>query len=100
MNADHNLSGMPWLEPAPRLLVELPSWRRGFADNLRDLVSPRPIPQLELQSAPAAFWPDVFVKRELPWRRFLDSGICHLLACAVIIGITRLLALQPRVELK
>jgi TonB family protein len=99
MNANYNLSGMPRLEPAPRLLVELPSWRRNFVDNLRDLISPRPLPRLELQSAPAPFWPDVFVKRELPWRRFLDSGVCHLLAWAVLIGISRLLALQPRAEL-
>jgi TonB family protein len=100
MNADYNLSGMPRPEPAPRLLVELPPWRRNFVDNLRDLIFPRPLPRLELQSAPAPFWPDVFVKRELPWRRFLDSGVCHVLACALIIGVSRLLALQPRVELK
>jgi TonB family protein len=100
MDADHNLSGMPRLEPAPRLLVELPSWRRNFVDNLRDLISPRSLPGLELQSAPAPFWPDVFVKRELPWRRFLDSGVCHLLAWALVVGVSRLLALQPRAELK
>ena len=100
MDADHNLSGMPRPEPAPRLLVELPPWRRNFVDNLRDLISPQPLPRLELQSAPAPFWPDVFVKRALPWRRFLDSGVCHVLACALLFGVSRLLGLQPRVELK
>ena len=29
----------PHPAPVPRLLVELPSWREGFASNLRDLVS-------------------------------------------------------------
>ncbi len=35
---------------------------------------------LELRSAPAEFWPDVFVKRSLPWSRFLQSAVYHLLA--------------------
>ena len=38
----------------------------------------------------------MFVKRELPWRRFLDSGVCHLIACALVIGLSRLIALQPQ----
>jgi TonB family protein len=80
--------------------VELPAWRRDFVDNLRDLISPQTLPRLELQSAPAPFWPDVFVKRGLPWRRFLDSGVCHLLAGALVIAVSRLLALQPHAELK
>ena len=52
--------------PAPdlRLLVERPSWPRVFFGNLRDLVLPRRLPPLELQSAPAPFWPDVFVTRQ------------------------------------
>jgi TonB family protein len=82
---------------APRLLVELPSWPRAFFGNLWDLISPRRLPPLELQSAPAPFWHDVFVKRGLPWRRFLDSGACHLIACGLLIGVSRLIALQPQV---
>jgi TonB family protein len=83
--------------PAPQLLVELPSWSGVFFSNLRDLVSTRTQPQLDLKSAPAPFWPDVFVKRELPWRRMLDSGACHLIALGLLIGLTRFFALQPRV---
>ena len=62
--------------PAPdlRLLVERPSWPRVFFGNLRDLVLPRRLPPIELQSAPAPFWPDVFVTGRLPWSRFLQSG--------------------------
>jgi TonB family protein len=86
--------------PVPQLLVELPSRPRVFMDNLRDLFFPRPLPRLELQSAPAPFWPDVFVKRELPWRRFLDSGACHLIAFALFMGVAHLIALQPQAVLK
>jgi len=81
--------------PVPRLLVELPSRREVFLENLRDLVSPPQLPSLDLQSAPAAFWPDVFVKRGLPWRRFFESGACHVVAGALLIGMTRFFALQP-----
>jgi TonB family protein len=86
--------------PTPRLLVELPSRSRVFFGNLLDIVSPRRLPPLELQSAPAPFWHDVFVKCGMPWRRFLDSGICHVAACALLIGLSRLIALQPQVVAK
>jgi len=88
---------IPQPEPVPRLLVELPSRRRVFLDNLRDLISPQPLPPLELRSAPAAFWPDVFVKRSLPWDGLVQSGACHLIAFGLLLGLTHLLALQPRV---
>ncbi|HZC23622.1 MAG TPA: hypothetical protein VE866_09810, partial [Candidatus Binatia bacterium] len=54
-------------------------------------------PQLDLQSPPADFWPDVFVKRSLPWYGFLKSGGCHLLAGVLLIVVTRIFSLQPRV---
>jgi TonB family protein len=87
----------PHPAPVPRLLVELPSWREGFVRNLRDLVSPAQESPLELRSAPAAFWPDVFVKRPLPWEGFVRSGACHLIAFGLLLGLSRFLALQPRV---
>ncbi|HEY1676856.1 MAG TPA: TonB family protein [Candidatus Sulfotelmatobacter sp.] len=83
--------------PVPALLVELPSWREVFFRNLRDLVSPPPQTPLELRSAPAAFWPDVFVKRPLPWEGFVRSGACHLVAFGLLLGLSRFIALQPRV---
>jgi TonB family protein len=83
--------------PGPQLLVELPSWPRVFLGNLRDLVFPRPLPELELRSAPAPFWPDVFVKRGLPWFSFLESCAYHLIASALVVALTRFLALQPHV---
>jgi TonB family protein len=86
-------------QPAPvlRLLVELPSWPRVFFGNLRDFVFPRPLPALELRSAPAPFWADVFVTRPLPWNRFLQSVACHVVVFGLVIGFTRFFALQPQV---
>jgi TonB family protein len=81
----------------PRLLVELPSRRRVFLTNLRDIVSPRPLPPLALRSAPAPFWHDVFVRNDMPWSGFLKSLGYHIAACAGLVAFSHLLALQPRV---
>jgi TonB family protein len=79
-----------------RLLVELPSWSEVFFGNLRDLVSPPKLPRLQLRSAPAPFWSDVFVKRDLPWRRFLQSSGYHVLALALLVSASRFIAMQPQ----
>ena len=78
----------------PRLLVELPSRPRVFFGNLADLIAPGSFQQLDLRSAPAPFWPDVFVQRGLPWSRFFESGVCHILALALLMVVSRFLALQ------
>jgi len=88
-------------EPAvPRLLVVLPSRPGAFFGNLRDSLFPRRLPPLELRSPPAPFWPDVFVKRHLPWYSFLESFAYHVIAVTLLIGFTHVLALRPRVEPK
>ena len=68
----------------PRLLVELPSWRTVFFANLRDLLHPPKLPPLRLKSAPAPFWPDVFVQRRMPWRRFTESVGYHVVAIGAL----------------
>jgi len=88
---------IPTAQPVPRLLVELPSRPGVFFGNLREFVFPRREPSLELRSSPAEFWPDVFVQRSLPWGRFLQSVVYHVVAGALLIGFTRFFALQPRV---
>ena len=88
---------IPQTEPGLHLLVELPSWPRVFFGNLRDAIFPRRLPPLELRSAPAPFWPDVFVHRRLPWFSFVESGAYHLIAFALLVALTRFLALQPHV---
>jgi TonB family protein len=91
------LQQMPQNAAVPRLLVELPSRPRVFFGNLLDLVLPTRGSRLELQSTPAAFWPDVFVKRSLPWYGFLKSAGCHLVAGALLVVLTHIFSLQPRV---
>jgi|SRR3954451_5934210 len=88
----------PQPAPVPVLLVELPSRPRVFFANLRDLVYPRSQSPLELQSAPAAFWHDVFVQRGFPWGAFVQSGACHLIAFGILLGLSHLVAMQPRAE--
>jgi len=100
MSAARPADELPYAAPVPHLLVELPSRPRVFFGNLWDLVFPRRVAPLELCSAPAAFWPDVFVTRGLPWKRFLQSGVYHFVAGALLIGLTHLFALQPRVAPK
>jgi len=97
MSAARSSVEIPQSAPVPRLLWELPSRPRVFFGNLRDIVFPhRPAP-LELTSTPGEFWPDVLVRRGLPWNRFLQSGFYHLIAGGILIGLTHLFALQPRV---
>jgi TonB family protein len=88
----------PWIRCALplRLLVEHEPWHRAFLDHVRGVFPARELP-LDLESAPGAFWPDVFVERGLPWRRFLESGAYHILALGLLLGATRFFALQPRV---
>src|SRR6266536_1276786 len=85
---------------AQRLLVELPSWPGVFFANLRDLIFQRRLPPLDLRSAPAPFWHDVFVKSPLPWDRFAQSGAYHAIAFGLLIGFTRFFALKPQVVAK
>lgn len=86
--------------PTPALLVELPSWPRAFLDNLHSFLVPNRLPPLDLYSAPAPFWPDVFVQPKLPWSGFAKSVVTHFAAVACLIGLSRLIALQPRVEIR
>lgn len=74
----------------------MPSWPRAFLDNLRGFLAPNRLPQLDLRSAPAPFWPDVFVQRKLPWSGFAKSVVSHFVAVACLIGFSRLIALQPQ----
>lgn len=91
---------IPQDQSVPRLLVELPPRPRVFFGNLADLLLPRRLPPLELHSAPAPFWPDVFVRRNLPWYCFLESVAYHVIALTLLVGLTHLFALRPRVETK
>jgi TonB family protein len=80
--------------PGLQLLTELEPWPQVFRRNLTDLLlrqEPEPVP---ITSSPADFWPDVFVQRELPWRSFGQSALCHSLTVALVFAVT--LAWQRR----
>jgi len=83
--------------PAPdlHLLIVPDPWSRVFLQNLRDLFRRRELAPMHIESAPGSFWADVFVDRELPWRRFFQSGGYHILALALVWAGSRFLALQP-----
>ena len=87
-------------EAEPKLLFELPSRRRVFFGNLRDLIVWRRSPPLELRSSPASFWPDVLVEHRLPWGRFVQSIGLHSVALVLLVVGTRFFSLQPQVVAK
>jgi TonB family protein len=79
-----------------RLLVEPEPRSRVFVQNLRGLFQRPKLDLLNLKSSPAAFWPDVFVHRGLPWNGFLESVAFHVLALTMIWLGSRLLGLEPQ----
>src|SRR5580698_1371075 len=80
-----------------QLLVAPDSWPRNFLENLRELFRPGEVVSSRCESpAEADFWPDVFVRSGLPWLRFLQSGMYHVLVIVLIWAGSRFLALQPR----
>lgn len=85
----------PQSVPVPGFLVELDSWPRVFFGNLWDLIFHPRRRSLHLESAPGAFWSDVFVQRRLPWRRFLESLGYHALAVAALVSFSSFSLLRP-----
>jgi TonB family protein len=73
-----------------KLLITLDPWHRGLLGNFCDLFSAPESPPLSLSSSSAPFWPDVFVRSPLPWRRFAESAILHGLCVLALWGVVRL----------
>ncbi len=86
--------------PELRLLISPEPWPRVFVQNFSDLFHPHDVAPLQVESAPAPFWSDVFVESKLPLRRFLESGGYHILALILIWGGSRFLAMQPHISLQ
>jgi TonB family protein len=79
-----------------RLMIEPEPRFTSLLQNLRDLFRIEP----EVVSYPGSsgvFWPDVFIRRELPWRRFLESGLCHIFAVVLILSLSRFITSQPQI---
>src|SRR6266705_3525957 len=80
--------------PEVRFLVQLEPWGRQFLRNIRDLFSSPG--EVEISSAPAEFWTDVFVASGLPWSKFGQSTIYHVTVIALLWGAVQLWP-QPRI---
>jgi TonB family protein len=76
--------------PVPTFLVKLEPRHRVFLSNLFDLFRYKAHPPLRLVRPSAAFWPDVFVIRPLPWKRFAESLVYHVLAITLLWAIAQL----------
>jgi len=80
----------------PEFVVKLPARPWGFLGNLWVMLVPSRFPRIKLNSGPAPFWPDVFVKRGLPWLGFLESGAGHFLVLVLLLAVGRFMALLPQ----
>lgn len=80
----------------PRLVVELEPWGRAFGQNLADFVLRRRAPKIALSSAPAPFWPDVFVTHRLPWGAFVESILYHGIVFVLAWGYSTFLVHPQR----
>ena len=74
----------------PRLLLDQESAYRVFLGNLTDFISRRTPRAIPTTSTPATFWNDVFLPSSVPWRRFAESLLGH------VILVTLILILVPR----
>src|SRR5215472_526393 len=81
----------------PKLLVELEPWGRTFGRNLADFLCRRQPPAIPTTSAPAPFWPDVFVSHRLPWNAFAESILYHAVVIAFAWGLSSLFASRPQI---
>src|SRR6266851_4603135 len=84
------VKGQPQRVPRLSLLLEREPAHRVFFRNLVDLVSARTPAPMATISTPAFFWNDVLVPSSMPWRRFVESLLGHM------IVVTALLILVPK----
>jgi len=100
------MPGRPGLAPTPAddygpaLLVPWTPWQRVFLANLGDLLLRREPPPLALESRPAQFWPDVFVRRGPPWRHLGSSALYHIFFVVAVWGFSVTWLQRPPVRVR
>jgi TonB family protein len=99
-SGEAQLGGPAFSGRVPRLLVELDPWHRVFWRNLRDLLLRRRPRPLRLTSAPAQFWPDVFVAASVPWTQIRQSFLYHAFVVTALWGFSQAYLLRPRVQIE
>jgi hypothetical protein len=68
-----------------RLLLEPERAHRVFFHNLAELLWARSSTALTSSCSPGIFWQDVFVSLGVPWRRMLQSVLCHTIAVVALL---------------
>jgi len=71
----------------PKLILELESWPRVFACNMRDFLLRRG-PHPDNTVASDAFWPDVFVSQTIPVAAMRQSLLWHVFFVVTVWGLT------------
>ena len=86
---------VPILSRAPKLLLQLEPAHCVFYGNLIDLLFPPQAAPLNLTSRPATFWPDVLVPSQVPWDRFGQSMLLHVMMVAALALVELGLSQRP-----
>jgi len=85
-------------KPTPNLLFELEPAYRVFFRNLIDTLRPPQLPPLKMTALPSRFWPDVFVPAQLPWRRFAESMLLHVIMVVALAGLLEFGFSEPQLR--
>lgn len=79
-------------KPHLRLLTELEPAHRVFLDNLADVLRPKSPAANGLQNVP--FWREVLFYSDIPWQRFAESMVGHLVVLAVVLLMSQVWSSQ------
>ena len=85
-NGDARLHSHPDL----RLLVELEPGYRAFFGNLADMLWLRSPARSADSSIQMDGWNDVLIESHVPWKRFIESVVLHLVVVGVLSGLSRI----------
>ena len=85
-NADVQLNGHLDIT----LLGALEPAHRAFFGNLADIVSRRPSAWLAGSSSQTHGWNDVLIEPHIPWKRFIESVLLHLVVVGMLSGLSRI----------
>ena len=75
--------------PVPKLLLELEPAGHVFFRNLTDTLLRREAPVVYGVSRPELLWNDIFVDSAMPWKRFLQSVLWHLVALIAVWNLSQ-----------
>lgn len=99
-STEAQLGNPSWSPRVPRFLPQVDPWYRVFGRNLADLLLWRRPKPLQLTSAPAAFWPDVFVSTRVSWASLRQSFLYHAFVITALWGFWQTYWAHPRVEIE